>query len=66
MPGKVISVDVQAGDSVNEGDLLMIVEAMKMEHRVTAPVPGTVTEVRAGVADQVNAGDVLVIVEGRE
>ena len=63
MPGKVVSIEVQPGDSVTEGDLLMIVEAMKMEHRVLAPHTGTVTEVRATLADQVNAGDVLVIVE---
>ena len=63
MPGKVISVEVQTGDSVREGDLLLIVEAMKMEHRVLAPRAGSVTEVRAAAGDQVNAGDLLVVVE---
>ena len=63
MPGRVISVDVRDGDSVEKGGLLMIVEAMKMEHRVLAPHSGSVAEVRAGVGDQVSAGDLLVIVE---
>jgi biotin carboxyl carrier protein len=63
MPGRVISVDVRAGDSVEKGGLLMIVEAMKMEHRVLAPHSGSVSEVRASLGDQVSAGDLLVIVE---
>lgn len=63
MPGKVISVSVQSGDSVEEGDVLMIVEAMKMEHRVLAPHAGTVGEVRAHLGDQVNGGDLLVVIE---
>jgi len=63
MPGKVISVEVAPGDPVEAGQLLMIVEAMKMEHRVTAPEAGTVTEVRAAPGDQVQGGDLLVVVE---
>jgi biotin carboxyl carrier protein len=46
---------------VDEGQLLMIVEAMKMEHRVTAPHAGEVREVRAGPGDQVAGGDLLVV-----
>ena len=53
MPGKVIAVEVAAGDAVAEGQLLMIVEAMKMEHRITAPHAGVVGEVRAHAGDQV-------------
>jgi propionyl-CoA carboxylase alpha chain len=63
MPGKVISVNVRSGDRVDEGDVLMIVEAMKMEHRVLAPHRGTVGEVRAHLGDQVNGGDLLVVIE---
>lgn len=62
MPGKVVAVSVTGGDVVEAGDLLMIVEAMKMEHRVLAPHPGTVGELRASVGDQVNAGDLLVVI----
>ena len=61
MPGKVIAVEVTAGDAVAEGQLLMIVEAMKMEHRITAPHAGVVGEVRAHAGDQVGAGDLLVV-----
>ena len=61
MPGKVIAVEVAAGDAVAEGQLLMIVEAMKMEHRITAPHAGVVGEVRAHAGDQVGAGDLLVV-----
>jgi propionyl-CoA carboxylase alpha chain len=61
MPGKILAVDVAAGDTVAEGQLLMIVEAMKMEHRITAPHPGRVTEVRARAGDQVAGGDLLVV-----
>src|SRR5262249_19897893 len=53
MPGKVVSVSIEAGQSVQAGDLLMIVEAMKMEHRVLAPYQGTVHEVRANPGEQV-------------
>jgi biotin carboxyl carrier protein len=61
MPGKVLSVEVAAGDQVTEGQLLMIVEAMKMEHRITAPRAGLVGEVRAHTGDQVSGGDLLVV-----
>jgi len=54
-------VEVAAGDAVAEGQLLMIVEAMKMEHRITAPHAGVVGEVRAHAGDQVGAGDLLVV-----
>jgi propionyl-CoA carboxylase alpha chain len=61
MPGRVQAVAVSAGESVARGQLLVIVEAMKMEHHVTAPHAGTVTEVRARVGDQVSGGDLLVV-----
>jgi biotin carboxyl carrier protein len=61
MPGKILAVEVAAGDMVSEGQLLMIVEAMKMEHRITAPHPGVVTELRARAGDQVAGGDLLVV-----
>jgi propionyl-CoA carboxylase alpha chain len=61
MPGKVIAVEVAAGELVAQGQLLMIIEAMKMEHRITAPHAGTVDEVRAHPGDQVTGGDLLVV-----
>ena len=63
MPGKVLSVEVAAGDTVEAGQLLMIVEAMKMEHRITAPRSGVVGEIRARSGDQVFGGDLLVVIE---
>ncbi|HET6963363.1 MAG TPA: biotin carboxylase N-terminal domain-containing protein [Acidimicrobiales bacterium] len=63
MPGRVIAVEVSAGSRVEAGQLLMVVEAMKMEHRVVAPAGGTVTAVQAGVGDQVGAGDLLVVLD---
>ncbi len=63
MPGTVLAVHVTPGDTVAKGQLLMIVEAMKMEHRITAPQAGTVTEIRARPGDQVNGGDLLAVLD---
>ena len=62
MPGVVVAVAVTAGQQVTEGEVLVTVEAMKMEHRVTAPRGGTVGEVRVVAGDQVDADEVLVVV----
>jgi len=63
MPGVVVAVAVEEGAEVAEGAVLVTVEAMKMEHRVTAPQAGTVTEVRVEPGQQVDADQVLVVVE---
>jgi propionyl-CoA carboxylase alpha chain len=63
MPGKIISVEVTGGEEVEAGQLLLILEAMKMEHRVVAPHAGVVGEVRAAAGDQVRGGDLLVVLE---
>ncbi|MBT8201575.1 MAG: biotin/lipoyl-binding protein [Acidimicrobiia bacterium] len=60
LPGTVIAVHVSVGEQVEEGQLLMVVEAMKMEHRITAAVPATVAEVRFAQGDRVDTGDLLV------
>ena len=62
MPGKVLIVDVQAGDRVRAGQVLVVMEAMKMEHQITAPADGEVAEVRASVGDQVDNGELLVVI----
>ncbi len=62
MPGKVLMVDVQAGDRVRAGQVLVVMEAMKMEHQITAPADGEVAEVRASVGDQVDNGELLVVI----
>ena len=63
MPGKVIAVLVSEGDTVEKGQGLVIVEAMKMENEVRSPVPGQVKEIRVKPGDAVGAGAVLAIVE---
>jgi len=60
LPGTVIAVNVSPGDHVEEGAVMMIVEAMKMEHRIVAPAAGTVGATRFAVGDRVEAGDLLV------
>jgi propionyl-CoA carboxylase alpha chain len=63
MPGKVIRVDVSVGDVVSEGAVLVVMEAMKMEHTLRSPHAGTVTQVSSLPGDQVESGAVLVVVE---
>jgi propionyl-CoA carboxylase alpha chain len=63
MPGTVLAVHAAAGDSVTGGQLLMIVEAMKMEHRITTPHTGVVREVRAHPGQPVAAGDLLAVID---
>ena len=63
MPGRVLDVCVSAGDAVGKGQLLLTMEAMKMELRVTAAADGVVTEVRVSPGRQVEAGHVLVVIE---
>jgi 3-methylcrotonyl-CoA carboxylase alpha subunit len=60
MPGQVISVNVTPGDTVTQGDVLVVVEAMKMEHTITAPRPGTVKHVACAAGDRVEEGVELV------
>ena len=66
MPGKVIAVDVAEGDAVTAGQRLMVLEAMKMEHALTAPFDGTVTELSASEGGQVQVEAVLCVVEPKE
>jgi len=61
MPGKVIATYVKPGDKVEKGQLLLILEAMKMEHRIIAPMDGIVVKIRAGEGDQVDNGELLIV-----
>jgi len=63
MPGKVIDVRVRVGDVVQAGQTLLVLEAMKMEHPMSATADGVVTEVRVALGDQVVSGAVLLVVE---
>jgi 3-methylcrotonyl-CoA carboxylase alpha subunit len=60
MPGRLIAVPVRRGEKVKAGDPLVVLEAMKMEHALTAPFAGTVEEVAARPGDQVIEGAVLI------
>jgi glutaconyl-CoA decarboxylase len=61
MPGKVLDVKVAAGASVKSGDLVLLLEAMKMENEIFAPSAGTVKDIRVKSGDSVNTGDVLIV-----
>jgi propionyl-CoA carboxylase alpha chain len=63
MPGSVVSVLAEAGGSVTEGQPLLVLEAMKMQHTVTAPTEGVVTQINVKPGTQVAAGEVLAVVE---
>ena len=60
MPGKILEVKVEVGQSVESGELLLVMEAMKMEHRIIAAKAGVVSLVNFSVGDQVQQGDILV------
>ena len=61
MPGTVLQVPVQAGDAVKAGDILIVLEAMKMENEILAPRDGVVSQVAVSVGASVDTGDVLVV-----
>jgi propionyl-CoA carboxylase alpha chain len=63
MPGSVVRVDVSEGDSVEAGQPLLVLEAMKMEHEIVAPSNGMVSALPVGVGDQVDAGALLAAIE---
>ncbi len=63
MPGKVLEVRAAVGDEVVAGQVLVVMEAMKMEHHLSTPADGTVAEVRVAVGEQVDNGAVLLVVD---
>jgi len=63
MGGKVIDIKVNPGDTVNEGDEVVIIEAMKMELPVVATDSGTVKEIKCRKGDAVEADSVLIVLE---
>ncbi|MFA7279868.1 MAG: pyruvate carboxylase subunit B [Sterolibacterium sp.] len=62
MPGMIIGYEVSEGDHVDEGDVVLVLEAMKMENSITAPVSGTVTKVLFKDGDSVKKGEVLCLI----
>lgn len=61
MPGNILSVNVSAGDTVKKGQVLMVLEAMKMENEIPAPKDGKVAQVVVTKGATVGAGDTLVV-----
>jgi len=66
MPGTIVKILVEKGQNVNEGDALIIVEAMKMETTLYASIDGNVSEVNVQASEQVDADKVLIVVEKEE
>ena len=61
--GKIISVNCKEGDTVQEGDVLCVLESMKMENPILAPVGGTITQVGVAVDQVVNPGGIVAVIE---
>jgi biotin carboxyl carrier protein len=63
MVGKIVSVSVKVGDKVKEDDQIAVLEAMKMEMPVVAPVTGTVKEIRVAAGQEVEAEAVIAVID---
>ena len=63
MPGVILDVRVSEGQAVKNGDVLLILEAMKMENEVMAPQDGTIESVSIAKGSNVNAGDVMIVIK---
>ena len=61
--GKIVSVNVKAGDGVKECDVLCTLESMKMENPILAPVDGTIAEVGVAVDQVVKPGEIIAVIE---
>lgn len=59
MPGKILAIKANVGQAVKRGDVVMILEAMKMENEITAPEDGTIAGINVAVGDSVESGDTL-------
>ena len=62
MPGNILKVNVTAGQAVKEGDVLVVLEAMKMENEIMAPKDGTVAQVVVSKGASVNTGAALIVI----
>lgn len=60
MPGNIFKINVNVGDMVKKGDVVIVLEAMKMENEIFSDVDGKVVGIRVNTGDSVNTGDVLV------
>lgn len=63
MPGKILSVEVRVGNTCDEGAIICILEAMKMENPIVSPVTGSVVEVGVSAGQLVKTGDKIAVIE---
>ena len=63
MPGVILNVKVNSGTKVKKGEVLLILEAMKMENEIVAPIDGVIVSVNVSKGSAVNTGDVLTIIQ---
>jgi biotin carboxyl carrier protein len=63
MSGAVVALPIAVGDTVEPGDTLVVVEAMKMEHAIVAQISAKVSDILVAVGDQVDEGETLVLLE---
>lgn len=61
--GKIISVECKVGDAIKEGDVICVLESMKMENPILAPISGKITQIQAAVGQVVEAGKLLATIE---
>jgi len=61
--GKIVSVNVKEGDTVSEGDVLCLLESMKMENPLVAPIGGSIKQVGVKVDQVVKPGDIIAVIE---
>jgi len=62
MPGTIVKVNVAEGDVVKKGTVLLVLEAMKMENEIMAPVDGTIAQINVAKGAAVNTGDLLLVI----
>ena len=66
IPGKIVSIAVEEGNIVAEGDVVMILEAMKMQNEIQAPLSGSVTAVNCKPGDSIEANSPLIVIQPEE
>ena len=66
IPGKIVTIEVEVGQEVEEGQVILILEAMKMQNEIQAPVSGTVTSVHCDEGQSIEANVPLVVIEPKE
>jgi len=61
--GKIVGVNIKVGDAVKEGEVLCILESMKMENPIVAPLDGSITRVGVTIEQMVKPGDIVAVIE---